>query len=331
MLNKATAQNSTLASAISMRHLGVKRYEKNACYLKKGNYIGGMNRLSLATRAQILSMLCEGSSMRSISRVTDVSINTVDKLLRDAGAVCAAFHDKTVRGVKSQRVQCDEIWSFCYAKAKNVPTAKRQDLAYGDVWTWTALDADSKLILSWIVGGRDADYALGLMDDLRGRLANRVQLTTDGHKAYLEAVEEAFGADVDYAMLIKLYGAPPSSAEAARRYSPADCVGARKTPITGNPDPKHVSTSYSERHNLTIRMGMRRFTGLTNAFTKKVENHCHALSLYFVFYNFVRMHKTLRMTPAMAAGVSDRLWSMDDIVALIDRREDMRTGRLLVG
>jgi IS1 family transposase len=281
-----------------------------------------MNKLPLAKRAQVLSLLCEGASMRSISRVVDVSYPAIDKLLRDAGVACAEFHDRTVHGVASKRVQCDEIWSFAYCKQKNVATAKRQDLAYGDIWTWTALDADSKLILSWIVGGRDADYALGLMDDLRGRLANRVQLTTDGHKAYLQAVEEAFGADIDYAQLVKLYGTPPATAEAARRYSPADCVGARKDRITGNPDRRHVSTSYVERHNLTMRMGMRRFTRLTNAFTKKVENHCHALALYFVFYNFVKQHKSLKgLSPAMAAGVTDRLWSVEDIVALVDARE----------
>jgi IS1 family transposase len=221
-----------------------------------------------------------------------------------------------LRGVQATRIQCDEIWAFCYSKQKNVAAAKRQDLAYGDVWTWTALEASSKLLISYMIGGRDSDYAMGLMDDLRQRIVNRVQLTTDGHKAYLNAVEEAFGDDIDYAMLVKLYGAAPESAKG--RYSPAECIGARKDRITGDPDRKHVSTSYVERSNLTMRMSMRRFTRLTNAHSKKFDNHAHAVALHVMFYNFVRVHSTLRMSPAMAAGVTTKLWEMTDIVALID-------------
>ena len=254
--------------------------------------------------------------MRSISRVADVSINTVSKLLVDAGKACAAFHDERARGLRAKRVQVDEIWSFTYAKQKNVPTAKKAPEEAGDTWTWTAIEADTKLILSWLVGGRDGDYALAFMDDLRSRLANRVQLTSDGHRAYLEAVEGAFGGDVDYAQLVKLYGAAPEGP--TRRYSPAECIGARKMRVEGSPDPRHVSTSYAERQNLSMRMHMRRFTRLTNAFSKKVENHMHMVALYTVFYNFVRIHKTLRVTPAMAAGVADRLWSMEDIAELVE-------------
>ncbi len=276
-----------------------------------------MNKLSTAKRVQILSMLCEGSSMRSISRIADVSINTVSGLLVDAGKACAEHHDRAVRNVASKRIQADEIWSFCYAKQKNVATAKAAPEEAGDVWTWTALDADSKLIMSYLIGGRDAGYAHEFMRDVAGRLANRVQLTTDGHKAYLEAVEGAFGSAIDYAMLIKLYGDAPGP---SGRYSPAECTGIKKMRVEGNPSKSHVSTSYVERQNLTMRMSMRRFTRLTNAFSKKAENHAHMVALYTTWYNFVRMHKTLRCSPAMAAKVSDRLWSMEDIVALIDAR-----------
>jgi len=292
----------------------------------KVQYGEAMNKLPLAKRVQILSMLVEGSSMRSISRVVGVSINTVTKLLEDAGFACAAYHDKQVRNVWSKRVQCDEVWSFCAAKQKNVRSMKRPIEGAGDVWTWTALDADTKMILSWTVGSRDADSARVLMDDLSARLAHRVQLTTDGHAAYLTAVSEAFGTGIDYAMLVKLYGESPESFKG--RYSPAQFIGSRKTAIMGEPEVEHVSTSYVERQNLNMRMGMRRFTRLTNAFSKKLENHFHALSLYFVFYNFVRIHKTLKVTPAMAAGVMDRLWSMEDIVGLIDDLEMARlTGK----
>ena len=275
----------------------------------------GMNKLPLSKRVQILAMLCEGSSMRSISRVADVSINTVSKLLVEAGEACLTLHHETVRGVKASRIQCDEIWSFCHAKQKNVVTAKAAPEGAGDVWTWTALDADTKLIVSFHVGDRSGESAMTLMDDLRARLANRVQLTTDGHKAYLEAVEGAFGADVDFAQLVKLYG---PTITAPGRYSPAECIGAKKVRREGNPDIAHVSTSYVERQNLTMRMSMRRFTRLTNGFSKKFDNHVHALALYFAFYNFCRIHKTLRMSPAMAAGITDTLWSLEDIVAKID-------------
>ncbi len=278
-----------------------------------------MNKLSLTKRVQILSMLCEGSSMRSISRVANCSINTVSKMLEDAGKACATFHDKNVRGVKAKRVQVDEIWSFTYAKQKNVAGAKAAPEGAGDTWTWTALDADSKLIVSYFVGGRDGECASMFMNDVADRLANRVQLTSDGHRAYLEAVEGAFGADVDYAQLIKLYGNAPDAFKG--RYSPAECTGIKKVPVEGSPDPKHVSTSYVERQNLTMRMHMRRFTRLTNAFSKKFESHAHMVALYTVWYNFVRVHKTLRMTPAMAAGVTERLWSMDDVAALIEAAE----------
>lgn len=259
--------------------------------------------------------------MRSISRVAKVSINTVTKLLVDAGTACAVYHDEHVKGVKSERVQCDEIWSFVYAKEK---IAKDLDNdGAGDAWTWTALDADSKLMISYMVGQRDAECAAIFMEDLESRLANRVQLTTDGHKVYLDAIDAAFGNNVDYAMLVKLYGDAP---ESERRYSGSGVIGTRKDTINGNPNSEKISTSFVERQNLNMRMGMRRFTRLTNAFSKKLENHVHALSLYFMFYNFVRIHKTLKVTPAMQAGLSDTLWSMEDIDALVSNPEPKSRG-----
>jgi IS1 family transposase len=281
-----------------------------------------MNKLPVEKRVQILSMLCEGSSMRSISRVCDVSINTVSKLLVDAGIACAAFHAEAVRNVKVRRVQCDEIWSFCYKKQSNT-TGPDSKMGRGDVWTWTALEADSKLIISWMVGDRDAEAARLFIQDLADRVANRFQLTTDGHHAYLDAVEEAFGGDIDYAMLVKLYGEDKTKrGSPERRYSPNKIVGTRYQRITGAPQDHFTSTSFVERQNLTMRMSMRRFTRLTNAFSKKFDNHCHALALYFVWYNFVRTHKTHKLSPAMAAGVTDKLWEMADIVALIDAHDE---------
>jgi IS1 family transposase len=279
----------------------------------------GMNKLPPAKRAQILHLLCEGSSMNAAARIADVSANTVAKLLEEAGKACEAFHDKTVQNVAAKRVQCDELWSFVHAKAKNVGTAKVAPEGAGDCWTWTAMDADSKLLIAYDCGGRDASYANDFMLDVASRLANRVQLTTDGHKPYLEAVEGAFGADIDYAVLIKHYGEPVG---ALGRYSPGECKGAEQRRVEGRPDPKHVSTSYMERQNLNFRMGMRRFTRLTNAFSKKVEPHYNMVALYTVFHNFVRMHKTLRCTPAMAAGLSKTLWSINDLAAMIEAASD---------
>jgi IS1 family transposase len=275
-----------------------------------------MNKLSREDRARILHLLCEGSSIRAITRLTGASKNTVIKLMIDAGKACAAYHDEHVRGLTTTRVQVDEIWSFTYAKQKNVGKAKAAPANAGDTWTWTAIDADNKLVISWLVGGRDGQYAMVFIDDLRSRLANRVQLTSDGHKAYLEAVEGAFGGDVDYAQLVKLYGASPESM--IGRYSPAECTGIKKTPIEGSSDPKHISTSFAERQNLNLRMHMRRFTRLTTAFSKKVENHAWSIALFTTYYNFVRIHQTLRMSPAMAASVTDRLWEIGDIVALVE-------------
>jgi IS1 family transposase len=275
-----------------------------------------MNKLPPDKRAQILHLLVEGNSMRATARIADVAFNTVDKLFIEAGQACAAYQDKTLRGLRSRRVQLDEIWSFVYAKQKNVPTAKSAPADAGDVWTWVAIDADTKLVPSWRIGDRSSETGIAFADDLAKRLVNRIQITSDGHKAYLEAIEGAFGGDVDYAMLVKIYGASPESSKG--RYSPAECTGAVKTPIEGKPDPAYISTSFAERQNLTMRMSIRRFTRLTNAFSKKIEKHALSVALHYMHYNFARIHKTLRVSPAMAAGVTDKLWSISDIVDMID-------------
>lgn len=261
-------------------------------------------------------MLCEGMSMRSVSRIADVSINTVSKLLVDAGDYCAKFHDENVVGVNAKRVQCDEVWSFCYAKVKNVKHAKAAPNNAGDVWTWTGIDADSKLIVSWVVGDRDADCANAFITDLAGRLENRVQLTTDGLKVYVEAVEDVFGADIDYAQLVKIYGETKGNPN--RKYSPSEFVCAQQRPVQGTPDREHVSTSYVERSNLTMRMAVRRYTRLTNAFSKKHANHVHMVAIYTVFYNWLRIHKSLKVTPAMEAGLANRVWEWADLLETMD-------------
>lgn len=288
-----------------------------------------MNKLPTAKRAQILSLLCEGSSMRAVSRLADVSINTVSKLLVDAGLVCAAFHDENVRSLKSKRVQCDEIWAFCGSKEKNA-TPEQKLAGWGDVWTWTAIDADSKLLISFLVGERGPRACYDFMIDVASRLTSRVQLTTDGLYWYPHAVEHSFGIDIDYAVIQKHYAGGPADKGNASRYSPAKFTSATKEVIRGNPNPKHISTSFVERANLTMRMHMRRFTRLTNGFSKKVENHAHMVALYTVWYNWIKIHQSLRVTPAMQAGLSDRAFEMTDLVELIEHAEIQALAETLV-
>ena len=277
-----------------------------------------MNKITTEERVRVVACLVEGNSLRATTRMTGVHRTTVMKLLADLGEACSKFQDATFRNLNCKRVQCDEIWSFVGCKEKNVPADERKQ-GRGDVWTWTAIDAETKLVPCWYVGNRDAGAAYHFMHDLAGRLANRVQLTTDAHKPYLSAVEDAFGTDIDYAQLVKIYGSPETSQYNAQvRYSPAVCMGARKAKIIGKPKYEHVSTSICERNNLTMRMGMRRMTRLTNAFSKKVENLEHAVALHFMHYNFCRVHQSLRVTPAMEAGVSDHVWSLEEVIALLD-------------
>jgi IS1 family transposase len=272
-----------------------------------------MNRLDITKRAQVIGALVEGNSIRATVRMTGVAKNTIAKLQLELGAASSAFMDKALRNLPCKRIQCDETWSFVGAKQKNVPLEKLGQFGIGDVWTWVAMDADTKLICSWLVGKRDAECATEILTDLASRLANRVQLTTDGHRAYLAAVESAFGSDIDYSMLVKLYG---SAQENEARYSPGECIGCKRERVIGNPDYQHVSTSYIERQNLTMRMSIRRFTRLTNAFSKKIENHIAAIAIHYMHYNFCRIHQSLRITPAMAAGVSDHVWEIEELLEL---------------
>ncbi|MGA3088635.1 MAG: DDE-type integrase/transposase/recombinase [Terriglobales bacterium] len=286
-----------------------------------------MNQLNTAKRCQIIAALVEGNSINATCRMLGVGKHTVLRLLEDAGCACAAYHDAMVHGVRSRRVQCDEIWAFVYGKDKNL-TIEQVNAGAGSVWTWTAIDADSKLIITYMLGDRDAGTALAFMQDLASRVESRIQLTTDGHRVYADAVENAFGSEIDYAMLVKLYGA---SHEGESRYSPATCIGCRTGVLSGKPDPKHISTSYVERQNLSMRMGMRRFTRLTNGFSKKFENHGHQVALYFFHYNFCRVHKSLRVTPAMEAGLTDHVWTLEALCALLpERKPNARTDKELV-
>lgn len=282
--------------------------------------MAGMNKLDKTERAKIIHLLCEGMSIRAITRVTEVSKTTVTKLVVDAGSAAAWYQDRVFQSLSCKRLQIDEIWGFVGSKAKNTSEDAKAAGTAGDAWLWLATDADTKLVPCWHVGGRDGGAAMEFIDDLASRLSNRVQITTDGHKAYLDAIDTSFGGQVDYAMLIKLFGEPVGG-KSERRYSPAECTGIKKEVIQGNPDMAHVSTSYAERNNLNVRMHTRRMTRLTNAFSKKMENHAHAMALHFLYYNFVRIHKTLKTTPAMAAGVTDRLWEVADMINVIEAWE----------
>lgn len=280
-----------------------------------------MNKLTRGKRVQIIKALVEGNSLRATARMCDVAFNTVLKLLPEIGKACADYQDVAFRNLPCKRIQCDEIWSFCYAKEKNLPEELRGKQGFGSVWTWVALDPDTKLVPSWLVGDRSADTACTFMNDLAARLARRVQLTTDGYKAYLVAVDDAFGGmPIDYAMLVKIYNEPYGEGS-EKRYSPGECCGAVKQDVKGDPDPNHISTSHVERQNLTMRMSMRRFTRLTNAFSKKVENHACAIALHYMHYNFCRIHKSLRVTPAMEAGVTDHVWSVEELAGLLEQVE----------
>jgi len=286
-----------------------------------------MNQLSTAKRCQIIAALVEGNSINATCRMLGVGKHTVLRLLEDAGCACAAFHDANVRNLRVSRAQCDEVWSFVYAKQKNV-TMEQMEAGAGDCWTWTAIDADSKLIISYMLGDRGASTAQAFMQDVASRISNRIQLTTDGHRVYAEAVENAFGSEIDYAMLVKIYGA---SNDGESRYSPATCIGCRTGVLSGTPDPRYISTSYVERQNLSMRMGMRRFTRLTNGFSKKFENHAHQVALYFMHYNYCRVHSTLRVTPAMEAGLTDHVWTLAELCSLLpEKKPNARVDRELV-
>ncbi|HEY1649972.1 MAG TPA: IS1 family transposase [Terracidiphilus sp.] len=281
-----------------------------------------MNLLTQDQRIRIVAALVEGNSLRSVSRMTGIARNTITKLLVDLGEACMEYHDANVRNLRVRRLQCDEIWAYVGAKQKNASPDKKE-IGWGDVWTWVGLDADTKLVVSYLVGGRGADWAKDLMEDCASRIQGRVQITTDGHKAYLEAVEGAFGSDVDFATLQKLYGA---SEETQKRYSPAKCIGCESKVVMGKPDPDHISTSYVERQNLTMRMNIRRFTRLTNAFSKKLDNHAYAVALHFMYMNFVRIHQTLRVTPAMEAGLSDHVWTFEELISVLPEAKAEKRG-----